>query len=201
MTSAVDICNLALSFLGDSATVASIDPPEGSPQAGHCARFYPIALDSLLSHHTWSFTLRRAALARLADAYPAWDYAYARPIDARKVLHVYGPDPDALTAPAPFEMATLSTGQVIIVTDQEAAECQYVLNDVAAQWFTPDFVLALAYGLAAMLAGPLLRGKDSVAMSEAMLKMAALYEARAAADDANQGPPADPHRPVWITAR
>ena len=48
MPSEVDICNLALGHLGDSATVATIDPPEGSAQAEHCARFYPIARDARL---------------------------------------------------------------------------------------------------------------------------------------------------------
>ena len=33
MSSVVDICNIALSRLGDRATVTSIDPPEGSAQA------------------------------------------------------------------------------------------------------------------------------------------------------------------------
>lgn len=51
MASEVDICNLALARLGDNATVASIDPPEGSAQAEHCARFYAIARDSLLEMH------------------------------------------------------------------------------------------------------------------------------------------------------
>ncbi len=48
MPSVVDLCNLALAYLGDDATVASIDPPEGSAQAEHCQRFYPIARDTLL---------------------------------------------------------------------------------------------------------------------------------------------------------
>ena len=48
MASEVDICNLALGHLGDNATVASLNPPEGSVQAQHCARFYPIARDALL---------------------------------------------------------------------------------------------------------------------------------------------------------
>ena len=44
MATSVDICNLALSILGDDATVVSITPPAGSDQAGHCARWYPVAL-------------------------------------------------------------------------------------------------------------------------------------------------------------
>ena len=58
MASEVDICNLALGHLGDNATVSSISPPEGSAQAEHCARFYPIARDALLEMHNWNFAMR-----------------------------------------------------------------------------------------------------------------------------------------------
>lgn len=63
MASAVDICNLALARLGDSATVASIDPPEGSAQSEHCARFYPLARRQIFEAHNWSFLIRREKLA------------------------------------------------------------------------------------------------------------------------------------------
>ena len=72
MASVVDICNLALGHLGDPATVSSIDPPEGSAQAQHCARFYPIARDSLLEMHSWNFSTYREALAHLQPA--EWIY-------------------------------------------------------------------------------------------------------------------------------
>ena len=61
MASDVDICNLALSFLGDDANVSSISPPEGSQQSEHCARFYPIARDGLLQMHNWNWASRRRA--------------------------------------------------------------------------------------------------------------------------------------------
>ena len=71
MSSVIDICNLALSHLGDTATVASIDPPEGSAQAEHCSRFYPVARDAMLELFNWKFATRRATLALLtADS---WD--------------------------------------------------------------------------------------------------------------------------------
>ena len=59
MSSEIDICNLALARLGDDATVASIDPPEGSAQAEQCARFYSIARDTMLEMHDWRFATKR----------------------------------------------------------------------------------------------------------------------------------------------
>ena len=69
MASEVEICNLALARLGDAATVVSIDPPEGSAQAEHCAMFYPMARDTLLAQHPWGFAQRRVRPARLAAGY------------------------------------------------------------------------------------------------------------------------------------
>jgi hypothetical protein len=48
MSSVIDICNLALSHIGQAADVSSIDPPENSIEAEYCARFYPMARDTLL---------------------------------------------------------------------------------------------------------------------------------------------------------
>jgi len=55
-TSEVDIVNLALANIGETARVTSIDPPDGSAQADVAARFYPIARDMMLERHTWDFS-------------------------------------------------------------------------------------------------------------------------------------------------
>ena len=89
MPSVVEICNLALAHLGDDATVASIDPPEGSAQSEHCARFYPIARDSLLQMHTWSFASRRVSLAQVTMPYTMWKYAYGVPADMLTAVAVH----------------------------------------------------------------------------------------------------------------
>ena len=100
MASEVDIANLALSRLGDDATVSSLTPPEGSAQAEHCATFYPIARDSLLEMHNWGFATQRAALAPVDVPYDAgFLYAYAAPADIIQVIAVLPPDaPDNYTA-------------------------------------------------------------------------------------------------------
>jgi len=92
MSSVVDICNLSLSHVGDSATVSSIDPPEGSAQAEHCARFYPIARDSMLEMAYWNFTARRVTLAQVTMDWPEWKYAYALPGDVLNIMGVLSHD-------------------------------------------------------------------------------------------------------------
>ena len=99
--SEVTICNLALSHLGDTATVASIRPPDASVQAQLCARFYPIARNSLLEMEAWGFAARRALLALVADPLAAsddsscpkpWRFAYAVPGDLLNALAVQDKD-------------------------------------------------------------------------------------------------------------
>jgi hypothetical protein len=89
MPGIVDIANAALAHLGDEANVQSIMPPDGSVQAVHCARFLPIARDSLLEMHDWNFATRRIVLSELVNDSNQWLYAYAAPtkmICARKVM-------------------------------------------------------------------------------------------------------------------
>jgi len=146
LASVVEICNLALAHLGDDASIASIDPPEGSAQAEHCARFYPIARDSLLQMHNWNFASRRALLASVTMPYSMWKYAYAVPGDMMVAVSVLPHDaendysakftpsdnPDFLHNYAPlvaagryvpqtYSIETDTNGNKVLYTDQENA--------------------------------------------------------------------------------
>lgn len=187
MASEVGICNLALSHLGDEATVASIDPPEGSPQAGYCARFYPAARDSLLEMHAWGFAIKRVQLALLPNPWPAWRYAYARPADALKLLAVLPPGaPDdhdmppllALSSaqgPQPYSPETDISGNSIIYTDQPDAVLHYTAIVRDTTKFSPLFVMTLSYGLASLLAGPMLKGDVGAAEGKRCAAMMQQY--------------------------
>lgn len=184
MTSEVDICNLALSHLGDEATVASIDPPEGSAQADHCARWYPIARDQVLQAHTWGFTLRRIALASLGSGWSEWQYAYAQPDDCLKLFAILPQaatddysvgsplpvrNPFGLTVgqaqgyvPQPFSTESDSDGNTIIYTNTLNATARYVVRVEDPTKFTPLFVQALSRLLASYLAGPVIKGQEGI---------------------------------------
>ena len=88
MATEVDICNWALALLGDEATVVSIDPPEGSAQADHCARFYPMALQRAIAEYAWSFATKRGQPAQLQNPPVGTEYAYAYPTDCARLLQV-----------------------------------------------------------------------------------------------------------------
>jgi hypothetical protein len=225
VSSQVDICNLALSHLGDSATVSSIDPPEGSAQAEHCARFYPIALASLLELHPWSFATTRAALAPVTNPASSYAYAYALPSDAVNLLAILAADAtDDFSSPAqalanvydnpyartiigggytPVDYSTElnANGQEILLTNQPGAMLRYTRLVTDTAKFTPLFVTTLSWRLAADLAGPVLKGQTGAAAAKVCMTTMDYWLARAKDSDASQRQ-AHPRQQVgWINAR
>lgn len=208
MSSDVEICNLALAHLGDSATVASINPPEGSAQAEHCQRWYPIARDSLLELGEWNFATTRALLAELVNPFPQWQHAYAPPLDCLKVLAILPADAtsdavlgfpsmgytDAVTS---AQMAAYTsrdftcetdatTGNGIILTNQANALARYTRSITDTSKFSPLFRDALAWYLASYLAGPVLKNETGIKVGVAMKQQALSLLASAAVSSANQ---------------
>lgn len=92
MPSVVAICNVALSHIGDKANVTSIDPPDGSAQAGYCKTYYPVALSALLEMSNWGISTVRAVLAAVDNPSTTWQFAYASPSDVVNLISVLPPD-------------------------------------------------------------------------------------------------------------
>ncbi len=219
MASVVDICNLALAHLGDNATVASISPPEGSAQAEHCARFYPIARDSLLNMHAWSFAMRRASLAAVANAWSTWQYAYALPADCLTAMAVLAPDAadDYSThftppsAPTWYFAPTVAAGTYapqnftveagVVYTNQENAVLRYLGLEVDTTRYPPLFVMALSWHLASMLAGPLIKGDVGAAEARRCTSMMAAYLAQARSNDSAERQIKPEHIVGWVAGR
>lgn len=225
MSSVVDICNQALANLGDSATVASIEPPEGSAQAEHCARFYPMALATLLDAHNWSFATRRSTLAQVANQSSTWQYAYAMPSGALTVLAILDPAAtddysaslgtttiysDALGGTIPsqgvytpqqFVTETDAEGNDIILTNQADAVARYTLQVTDSAKFPPLFVEALSWLLTVRLAGPVIKGAEGRAAAKDALSMFSYWYKQAVTGDcANQN--VKPAQQVaWMNAR
>lgn len=219
MSSKVDICNLALSHLGDTASVSSIDPPEGSAQAEHCARYYPIARDSLLELHTWGFSTKRVNLAILGSGLPAWEYSYAQPTDALNVIAVlppYASDDYSIGAvpggaqpistvsgyvTQPFECEINADGQSVILTDQADALLRYTTSAVDESKFSPLFVMTLSWHLASMLAGAIIKGDAGAAEGKRCAGMMQAYLAQATESDSSQRKINPQHNVGWISGR
>lgn len=226
MASVVDICNLALGHLGDNATVASIDPPEGSAQAQHCARFYPIARDTLLEMVYWNFSMTRAPLAQVVNIWPEWKYAYALPSDCLNAIsilpddanddyssrfyptdtpywaHNYSPVVAAgRYVPQPFSIEVDATGNQILLCNMENAVLRFTRYVTDTTQFSPLFVMTLSWHLASMLAGPVIKGDVGAAEAKRCAQMMAGYLSQAETSDANQRSIKPEHIVSWVSGR
>lgn len=189
MATKVDICNAALSLLGDTATVTSIDPPEGSDQADHCARFYPLALNQILSTYQWSFAIKRVVPAKLAGTPVGFTegtaLAYAVPSDCLRVLEVQYKDKNPIARVPHYNIENIG-GVRVIITDQKDIWLKYISSQVDEALFPPAFTTALQYLLAALLTGPLIPGSSGIAVAKDHMQMYEYYLARAKTLDARQ---------------
>jgi hypothetical protein len=226
MASEVDIVNLALSHIGDRANVSAINPPEQSMQAELAARFYPIARDTLLEMHTWSFSTRRDYLAQLTNTWDQWEYAYAYPQNVSKIIAVIPPEANddyssrfGLTnvygisethspvvaaghyVPQPFAVETDSTGARIIYTNQENAICRYTAIVTDTTKFSSLFTLTLSWHLASMLAGPIIKGEVGAAEAGRCTKMMVAYLSQAKMSDSDQRESKPEHIVGWVAGR
>lgn len=201
MASEVDVCNLALAHLGDTATVASLDPPEGSAQAEHCARFFPIARDSLLEMHPWKFATRRVLLAQLATETWNWGFAYAEPAGVIKLLAVLPPSAASDAETKEYEAETDGNGMPIILTNQENASLRYIAHVTDTTVFSPLFAMALSWHLASMLAGPLLKGEAGAAEAKRCTAVMSGYLAQATLSDSSQRRIKPEQNVGWINNR
>lgn len=218
MVTAVDICNTALSYLGDEGRVASISPLDGTTQSKLCARFYPMARDAVLEAHEWGFATKRIELTEVTtDATTEWDYCYEIPADMLRALAI---QPDESTAdyvvPTTAAYPLVGSGSKVtqeyaieldaddtlrIFTDQEDAWLRYTAYVTNPGVFSPLFVQAVAWKLAAMLAGPLLKGDAGAAEAKRCEQVALTYLSKASVSDAKQRQSHPTQVVPWISGR
>ncbi|MCH2240980.1 MAG: hypothetical protein MK041_03390 [Aquabacterium sp.] len=202
MAADVDICNLALAALGDEATVVSINPPEGSAQADHCARWYPVARDALLALPSggWNFATRRGSTAAQAGQFGPWAQAYAWPATALRILAVL-PEGGTNADACPFEVETAPDGSQVILTNEPQAVLRYTVRVEDTNQFPPLFVQALTHMLASYLAGPVLKGAEGRAEAKVQMQLALGWVGKATLADAQQRKVERRHTPAHLAAR
>jgi hypothetical protein len=223
MASDVSICNLALSHLGNAATVSVLSPPD-SREAELCASFYPIARDAMIEEHNWAFTMRRRNLQLLAATPPSeWAYVYAVPDDVVNTIAVLAPDatddnssavPGAYPSingyampafgnytPQDYSIETLEDATKVLYTNQVNAvlRCTVLITDPNA--FSPLFVVSLSHLLASHLAGPLIKGETGVAAATTAYKAYEMTLAKAQYSDASQRRVRVQPQTPWIQGR
>lgn len=156
MSSEVEICNLALGYVGVAREIDALD--EGSTEADQCRRFYAPTRDEVLRRYAWPFASKVQALALIAEnPNDDWAFSYRYPTDCLRALRLVT-GTRAETAPPPFELGHDAAGKVIY-TDQADAVLKYTRRIEDPELFDPAFVEAVAWRLGGKLAIPLSRSE------------------------------------------
>jgi len=132
-TRLIDICNLALSSIGDSGQITSLD--DGSEQAALCKKFLPESRDSLLQMRQWGFAMRRKQLVAIQrpemTIYQHFNSCYVLPKDALNAFRVLPP----VTTGATFDHNQVNTtaySNTFAGSDGSGTKGEDVPADVAA---------------------------------------------------------------------
>lgn len=217
MASVVDIWNMALAHLGEDASIVSSNPPDATTNAGHCARFYPIARKEALETIRATWSKKRQLLAEVTNPSSIWAYAYALPSDCLTPMRIL--QQSLVTAldlwPGPGEVLTADDlvlwtergtadfeveGEVILCNEPDAV-LLYTKEITDTAKFSAKFTVALSYLLASYLAGPILKGQPGANAAGQLRKIAAQVLGEAAVEDANGSAGSNDHIPAHIQSR
>jgi len=156
MASVIEICNIALSRLGNSRTINSLQ--EKSKEAGLCDLHYDSAREEVLSDFDWNFATKRVALAGTGAAPGDWQFAYRYPTDCLRISEIMVPGmrnpPERMRIEYQVGSDADGTGK-LIYTDQPAAVLKYVAKVTDPNMFDALFRSALSWKLASEIGMPL----------------------------------------------
>ena len=173
MASQLDICNLALSWIGGKKIS---DLAEDSVEAQLVSTNYPLSRDAVMAARMWTFATKTATPSPSAGTPPVpWTYQYQLPSDCLRVFRVLDgqQNPTAWVRQGNYVLANV-TG--IVMT--------YVSQVIDTSLFSPGLVQALAARIAADLAVTYTENRSLQA------DLWAIYEKKmeeAAAVDGSQG--------------
>lgn len=222
MASAVDVCNMALAHIGAESQIASIDPPDGSAEAGYCARFYPMARRVALESQSWTFAKHRKTLAQVTNPSTAWTYAYALPsdhINPVRVLNATSLQAVLLWMDTLYLSPNTAEYWRMLLENTEQSSANYEIEGQTLLTHEPDAVLiylrdvtdvnawspmftsGVAQLLAGYLAGPIIKGMEGMRVGKAWTDSGMGLLSKAAASDANATSERADFLPSLILAR
>lgn len=137
MASVVDICNKALSLLGQEAIVSLDDT---TPQGNACRTHWPLLRDKILRGHKWNCATKRAALNRLVQT-PAFEfgYYYQLPSDYLMIVEV-----------VPAQEFEVESG--LLLCNSDSCSIKYIRAEDDSTKYDAQLVSAFSYLLAAEMA-------------------------------------------------
>lgn len=192
----VDICNLALNFLG-KGIIKSLS--ENTELARTCKLHYDRYRRILLKDYSWEFaerTMKLEPVEDFGDNVKGWKNVYRYPDDCLQVLKIYdGDDRRKDDKREKFFVQTVDyrLGTKVICCNLENAYMDYVSNEEDCNYFSDEFVEALAHYLAYGMAQAL-TGSEAKAQTELQYMQNALYQAKLRTAREREHEPSAPHK-------
>jgi len=186
LASEVDICNMALGWIG-ADRITSLD--DDSTQANLCKLNYPRSRDAVLETRQWQFALRREELA--PDPVPPayyWGQRFQVPTDVLRVISVDQPassgSDELISGIVHPEQIPWEIQGNYILCNFEVISVLEIVRVTATASFSEGFAHALAARLAADLSIPI---TNSRTMQSDMWSLYQIKLDDAAATDGMQG--------------
>lgn len=183
MASVIEICNKALSLLGQKDIVSFDDD---SPEAFACRLHWPLLRDEVLRGHNWNCVTGRARLNRLVDA-PAFEFKYQYQLPAN-CLFVTQVSPEA-----EYEIEGRK-----LLTDAATVDIKFITAEEDSTVYDPQLSAAFSYLLAGELA-PQMTSSNSE--SERLLKIGSDKLSDAKGSDGLEGRKRDKRPSKWIASK
>jgi len=173
--SKIEICNLALSHLGMQG-ITSIT--ESNPSAIACNNFFDKCRDDVFSEYRWPFATVREALVLASDEVLGWTYIYVYPTKASTVWYVFDEGTVDTRHEQEFEVMYIpASDRRVICSEAQYAYAEYTYQVADTTIYSPKFVIALSYRLAASMAHTL-TGDASIGLKLMDVYNAILSEAK-----------------------
>lgn len=192
----VDICNLALNFLG-KGIIKSLS--ENTELARTCKLHYDRYRRILLKDYSWEFaerTMKLEPVEDFGDNVKGWKNVYRYPDDCLQVLKIYDGDDhrkDDKRERFFVQSVDYRLGTKVICCNLENACMDYVCNEEDCNYFSEEFVEALAHYLAYGMAQAL-TGSEAKAQTELQYMQNALYQAKLRTAREREHEPSVPHK-------
>lgn len=152
-TSAVEICNMALDYLGTGGIVALDE--QYNDNAKLCNRWYDITRKSLLKDLNASFAIKRRTLSVLSST-PIYgrSYEYQLPSDCLKLLNIGSP-----LSTQDYQIE----GRKILYDSNDALNIRYVYDCQDVSLFDDEFKECLALYIAANIGIKITQSEERIA--------------------------------------
>jgi hypothetical protein len=196
-TSKTDICNLAIYHIGSSDTITSLTQTPATETSRACNAMYDISRQFVLQDHEWGFAELREDLALLSLTPVGYEYAYQYPIGCLQGRNIY----QSVDGEKPIDFAVMSQSTLtsrMILTNEENAKLVYTGDIEDTNMFSPAFIMAFSYQLAANIAIPITK-KTSV--KDRMLAYYSVYKDKADILDAKENEYTTIQNNDFLTAR